>query len=814
MVIPFRECVARPKSGHGNPNLLTEHLLAVAKFMGDPKGDDEERLRFLAGLCHDVGKAARRWQMYILSKEKGERVVASGGNHSPLGSLIFFICSEQLTIQNLPRRFREYLVVNLALDIAGHHSTIKNIDPQWPPWEEALLPIEGVHIYETVDLDGFFDFVREYFPEITLTSRSFADKLHGIDKRWAVVAERALGYAVRYIDSSADRDLAVADLIIRDRTSAMISADRLHAASLDFAYFHPEEARMAINNLAEECNRLLRNATPETLSIVKLRNEHQKKALETYRSFPDRLIYSLELATGLGKTLTALRVALDAVVSGRCSRIIYVAPYISILSQATNVIREATGITDIIQHHHLSFLDIDFEHLRAEENGAFLIDSWQSKIVTTTFNQFFLALFPTRAQHTVRIKALEKAFVIIDEPQIIEPKVWAAFLKTLEAAARRLDFQSILCTATLPCASDYLSEEYICLSKGDSLNPRYIAKAMENKWDAQALAELAVNKLREKGSVAVILNTVADAARVYLAAKDLIFRGNMHPEDVSKIDIFNLTGCMTPLHKSTWISKIRDSLKKGKKCLVVCTQILEAGVDLSFRCIIRARSIIPSVIQAAGRGNRHGEGDPAEILIVDFVRDDGVDPRPYVYRNPVFREVTDEQLKSCREFSEKDSRGIIEYFYREAFKRNPPTGKMQLIHEAAMGQWSELAKIEPFEGDYPKVMVFVPRVFEGTGGPSIPEGVQRALKYFRISGVSDIYQRYLEKKFWKSLSFQDKKLFMAMMEQFCVSLSAKKAESIVAIPEGAFIGNLVDDRIYSEDTGVALIEDSTEFRMY
>ncbi|TYP51686.1 CRISPR-associated helicase Cas3' [Thermosediminibacter litoriperuensis] len=811
MVIPFRECVARPKSGDGNPNLLTDHLLAVAKFIGDPKGDDESRMRFLAGLCHDAGKAARRWQMYILSKEEG-RVAVSGGSHSPLGSLIFFVCSEQLVTKDLPRRFREYLITQLTLDIAGHHGSIKNIDPAWPPWEEALLSVEGVHSYETVDLDGFFDFVRGFFPEITLTSRSFVDRLQGIDRRWAVVADKALGYAQRYIDNSADRDSAAAGLIIRDRTSAMISADRFHAAGLDFAFFHPEEARVAINNLAEECSRLQKNAAPETLRIVKLRNDHQKKAMETYRTFHDRLIYSLELATGLGKTLTALRIALEAVASGRCSRVIYVAPYISILSQATNAIREATGIPDIIEHHHLSFLEMDYEHLRSEEDGAFLIDSWQSKIVTTTFNQFFLALFPIRAQHTVRIQALENAFVIIDEPQIIEPKAWAAFLKTLEAAAKRLHFQSILCTATLPYASDYLSEEYICLSRGDSLTSRYIVKTLEDKWDVQTLAELAVKKLMEKGSVAVILNTVADAARVYMAVKDLILRGNF--ENITGIDIFNLTGCMTPLHKSAWISRIKDSLRRGKKCIVVCTQILEAGVDLSFRCVIRARPVIPSVIQAAGRGNRHGEGDPAEVLVVDFVRDDGEDPRKYVYRNPIFREVTDEQLRSCGEFSEKDSREIIENFYREAFKRNPPTGKMRLIYEAAMGQWSKLEEIEPFEGDYPKVMVFVPRVFKGSGGPDIPEIIQRAMKYFGISGVSDIYQRYLEKGFWKSLSFRDKKLFMALIEQFCVCVSVKKADSIVTIPEGAFIGSLVDDRIYSEDTGMALSEDSTEFRMY
>lgn len=88
---------------------------------------------------------------------------------------------------------------------------------------------------------------------------------------------------------------------------------------------------------------------------------------------------SSALPTGYGKTLTALRVALEAVSMGRCERIVYVAPYISILSQAANEIAKATGLP-VLEHHHLSLL------AQKDDQDVEALDSWQAPVVATTFN--------------------------------------------------------------------------------------------------------------------------------------------------------------------------------------------------------------------------------------------------------------------------------------------------------------------------------------------------------------------------------------------------------------------------------------------
>lgn len=135
-------------------------------------------------------------------------------------------------------------------------------------------------------------------------------------------------------------------------------------------------------------------------------------------------------------------------------------------------------------------------------------------------------------------------------------------------------------------------------------------------------------------SIAVVLNTVADAAQIYRYLQKRNTLKHLHC----------LTAMMLPSHKATIIQNIRKELKAGVPTVTVCTQILEAGVDLSFRRVLRALPVFPSIAQAAGRVNRHGEGKRATVTVFPFIRENGVDVRCYVYRNETARRQTDALL--------------------------------------------------------------------------------------------------------------------------------------------------------------------------
>ena len=71
--------------------------------------------------------------------------------------------------------------------------------------------------------------------------------------------------------------------------------------------------------------------------------------------------------------------------------------------------------------------------------------------------------------------------------------------------------------------------------------------------------------------------------------------------------VYHLSTYMYPEHRKRILAEIRARLKEKKKCIVIATSLVEAGVDLDFDTVYRELAGIDSVVQAAGRCNREGK---------------------------------------------------------------------------------------------------------------------------------------------------------------------------------------------------------------
>jgi len=83
------------------------------------------------------------------------------------------------------------------------------------------------------------------------------------------------------------------------------------------------------------------------------------------------------------------------------------------------------------------------------------------------------------------------------------------------------------------------------------------------------------------------------------------------------VTVYHLSTSMCAAHRKDILQDIRDKLKSGEKIICVSTQLIEAGVDVSFQCVIRSLAGLDSIAQAAGRCNRHGEQKIQDVYVID-----------------------------------------------------------------------------------------------------------------------------------------------------------------------------------------------------
>lgn len=772
----FNECIARPDGG-SQRFTLEHHLRRVGHNASKYERGIRRDLLQLAGLLHDMGKARASWQKYI-------RKLGPGVNHAFLGSAMFFYLVQQQPLSQEEMRYALFL----CRDIACHHGVLDDLqeDPPWfGGWEDGAL--------QEMDLAGFQQIMLDACPRFstfTTDPTKLEQELRKMPRIWRQWLLRAFG-------GYDDNLLQALPWALRVPTSSLIAADRFDAANIETDKGINSEtadtALMRLQKYVEQERQRVRALGGSTVAEFRQKVQEEVEVSVCHEGTP---VTILQMPTGSGKTLVAIKAALRHFRTREPGRLIYVAPYLSIVSQTADAIRKATGL-EVLEQHHLSLPEI--QQTERPEGPLLLMDSWQSPVVVTTFNQLFGAIFPRKAQESMRLRALTNAYIIIDEPQIMDSSVWNIFLTMLRPLAAEMQAQVLIMSATIPPFRFAPGlEEMVTLVTSPALPQsvgRFIISVDSSAKTADDTAEWAHDRVKKSGSCAVILNTIADVAQVTKV---------LGKEKYRDIQLFALHGAMQPLHKSYQLELINKALRDKRPTLVVATQTLEAGIDISFHTILRARAILPSIVQAAGRANRHGEHTQAQVTVFDFVRDDGMSSRHLVYRDAIMRRETDVLLNESQVIREPDIPALLDNYFDQVFERNHYTAGFQRIIDAANGQWSRLAGLEPFGQDnyIPRVPVFV-----GLGGPKeqpqlwIDDKTQDLMEGFGVS-VEQIYQKFLEPRFLRQLDFFRRKQFLNLLGRYMVNIPLKLGIYLTEANPLVSVQRLVDLDGYSAKLGL------------
>ena len=614
----------------GEEQLLKNHLFETSELSGQfAKKVELSEIGKIMGLLHDFGKASDEFQDYLRSaigitnpdeddyvdyKAKKGKI-----DHSTAGS--------QLIIEKLASRGQNGKIMAqfLALAIASHHSGL--ID--------CLKP------------DGFNEFERRITKDKSSTHveearRKMADIEKLLDELLSQLIEdkfiQKISIEMKEKDDSKLNLLFKHGLLARFLLSCLLDADRLNTADFECPnnqitrnygkYISWDTLIERLEAKYEEYAQITAQMkSGKALEVNQLRAQVAQACLEA--AAKKRGIYQLTVPTGGGKTEASLRFALHHARKYKMDRVFYIVPYITIIDQNAdkirNILEQEGERGKVILEHHSNFVPPDDTRYRHN----LLAENWDAPIVFTTQVQFLESLFGSGTRDARRMHQLANSVIIFDEVQTIPIKMTHMFTTALRFLTHDCGTTVVLCTATQP-PLDRLPNEYRRLS----ITPEY--KIIQNEGELfqklrrvevhdqrkpggftnAEIADLAERTLLKKGSVLIVLNTRSSALAVYEEIK------------ARQLDaaIYHLSTNMCPDHRMDVLeNKIKPKLKKEEPLICVSTQLIEAGVDIDFGAVIRALAGLDSIAQSAGRCNRHGKREDVGDVWVVNPQDENLD---------------------------------------------------------------------------------------------------------------------------------------------------------------------------------------------
>ena len=304
----------------------------------------------------------------------------------------------------------------------------------------------------------------------------------------------------------------------------------------------------------------------------------------------ERGIFQLTVPTGGGKTIASLAFALQHAVENQMDRVIYVIPYTSIIEQNAAVFRKILGEQNVLENHY----NVDYESTEELKPMQLASENWDKPVVVTTNVQFFESLFANKSSKCRKLHNIANSVIIFDEAQMLPTDYLKPCIAVMEELAANFGSSIVLCTATQPALSPFFQRKMpvteLCPRVEEQF--RFFERVTFQNVGTISEDEL-IEKLQKEEQALCIVNTKKRAQRLYQKMKGE--------------GVFHLSTAMYPKHRRRVLDKIRRLVKDGKRCILISTSLVEAGVDLDFCTVYRQLAGVDSMIQAAGRCNREGK---------------------------------------------------------------------------------------------------------------------------------------------------------------------------------------------------------------
>lgn len=570
---------------------VEEHCRGVAEIAAELLRDiGLEKTAYLSGMVHDLGKFSENFKNYIEKAADGEKVQRGSVNHTFAGVrfLLEKHSDEQLS------GFSDIVLEILAYAVGAHHGLFDCVDDNNNNGFTKRIQKEGI---------DYLNAAQEFL-KICCSEQDIEDLLKQSEKEFLPVFNE-----IEKLADNADAKIQNTQItfyigfLARLILSAIIEADRS-----DTAQFMNGYSEKTVKNISEIWINCIKNVE-QKLSTMPLdkpinKTRAQISALCAEAGNLESGIYRLNLPTGAGKTLTSLRYALHHALAHNKKRVIFTMPLLSIIEQNAGIIHDYIGNEELILEHHSNIVETD-ENDELDKREL-LVESWDVPIIITTMVQLLNTLFAGKTANIRRMQALCNSIIVIDEVQTVPDKMLSLFNLALNFLAKICNATIILCSATQPCFEktmyplDKSVKDLITLTKEQETVFKRVRLEYKGEMDCEELAGFAAGILEENNSLLLVCNTKNEAAVMF----------NLLCSKIKDVKAFHISAGMCTAHRKETIKEMQEALEnKQQKVLCVSTQVIEAGVDVSFARVIRLLAGMDNIVQATGRENRNREFD-------------------------------------------------------------------------------------------------------------------------------------------------------------------------------------------------------------
>ena len=538
----------------GNMQSLLNHLNGVAKRAKENasafgSGD----LAYVCGLVHDFGKYSKKFQ----DRVKGSNIAV---DHATAGA------------QWLHKNEKNQLLARLvAYCCMGHHGGLPDGGSCTDSENDSTL-----HGRLQKKIEDYSAWQSEFLEVPMLTPPK-------------VFPKDGFGFA----------------FFTRMLFSALVDADCIDAET----FTKGKQSRGGFATIAELYGKLeqhiepLLDSTSKVSSLNMLRTKLLKNCLSAAEK-PSRL-FTLTAPTGSGKTKSGLAFAFKHAVLHKKRRVIYVAPYNTIIEQNADVFDVIFGSENVLRHYGNHYVDDNENEVFG--NKRLSAENWDFPMITTSSVQFFQSLFSNRTSMCRKLHNIVDSVIILDEAQMIPVPFLIPCIKAISELATNYGCTIVLATATQAKLDKYLG-----------ITPFEI---VENPME--------MHKLLRRNKIQILDNRIADSELVKLLAKNeqvlCIVNTRLHAQNLFNEmcslcgeGVFHLSTTLYPAHRIRVLKEIRQRLHDNSPCYVISTSMVEAGVDVDFPVVYRAETGLDSIVQAAGRCNREWKHPTDESIVYVF----------------------------------------------------------------------------------------------------------------------------------------------------------------------------------------------------